>query len=34
MDDDNGVKTLKKTAKIQGYPAIFWQVKQESALAW
>lgn len=34
MDEDAGVKTLKKTTKIQGYPAIFWQVKQESALAW
>lgn len=27
-------KTPKKTAKIQGYQASFWQVGQESALAW
>lgn len=34
MDRDAGVKALKKTTKIQGYPALFWQVNQTSALAW
>lgn len=34
MGEDFGVATPKKSVKIQGHPAIFWQVKQESALAW
>lgn len=34
MTKDAGAKTLKKSTKIQGYPAILWQVKQESVLVW
>ena len=34
MGEDFSVTTPKKSVKIQGHPAIFWQVKQESALAW
>lgn len=34
MNTDSSVNTLKKATKIQGYPALFWQVKQTSALAW
>lgn len=34
MGEDFGVATPKKSVKIQGHPAVFWQVKQESALAW
>lgn len=34
MNTDGSVNTLKKATKIQGYPALFWQIKQTSALAW
>ena len=34
MDPETSDKTPKKTAKIQGYQAGFWQVNKESALAW
>lgn len=34
MDPEAGDKTPKKTAKVQGYQADFWQVNKESALAW
>ena len=34
MDPEASDKTPKKTVKIQGYQASFWQVNKESALAW
>lgn len=34
MGEEASDKTPKKTVKIQGYPASFWQVDKESALAW
>lgn len=34
LDEDDSVNTPKKATKIQGYPALFWQAKQTSALAW
>ena len=34
MDPEASDKTTKKTVKIQGYQASFWQVNKESALAW
>lgn len=34
MDPEASDKTPKKTVRIQGYQGSFWQVNQESALAW
>lgn len=34
MDPGATDKTPKKAVQVQGYPASFWQVKQESALVW
>lgn len=34
MDPEASDKSSKKTVKIQGYQASFWQVNKESALAW
>lgn len=34
MDPEASDKTPKKSAKIQGYQADFWQVNKEAALAW
>lgn len=34
LGNDVGVNTPKKATKIQGYPAIFWQAEQASALVW